>query len=135
MKLVLLNTVILYSFCLSGLRAQNLPSLVSGKNINATFSILAYDREAGEWGIAVATNNIYVGNSTVYIEPGLGAFSVIAETEPVYALEGFEQLRQGKTIREAIEYTAGLDSDVGLRQVSGIDSIGRVYAFTGSSWK
>ncbi len=58
--------------------AQNLPSLLTGRNINATFSITAYDSAAQEWGIAVATNNIYVGNSTVYITPGLGAFSVIA---------------------------------------------------------
>jgi cytochrome c-type biogenesis protein CcmH/NrfG len=35
----------------------------------------------------VATNNIYVGNSTIYIEPGVGAFSVIAET-----LDPFEDL-------------------------------------------
>ncbi len=56
--------------------SQNLPSLLKGKNINATFSIAGYDPKAQEWGIAVATNNIYVGNSTVYILPGLGAFSV-----------------------------------------------------------
>ena len=60
--------------------AQNTPSLLSGKNINATFSIIAYEEATQEWGIAVATNNIYVGNSTIYIEPGIGAFSVIAET-------------------------------------------------------
>lgn len=135
MKRIILSISAYFFLCIPGLRAQNLPSLVTGKNINATFSILAYDREAGEWGIAVATNNIYVGNSTVYIEPGLGAFSVIAETEPAYARDGFAQLRQGKSIREAIEYTALKDPEVGLRQVSGIDSLGRVYAFTGASWK
>ena len=101
----------------------------------ATFSILAYDREAGQWGIAVATNNIYVGNSTIYIQPGLGAFSVIAETEPAYAVNGFQQLRLGRTIQSAIEFTRGQDADSATRQVSGIDSVGNCYAFTGGSWQ
>ncbi|GEP88375.1 Uncharacterized conserved protein, Ntn-hydrolase superfamily [Chitinophaga terrae (ex Kim and Jung 2007)] len=115
--------------------AQNLPSLVSGKNINTTFSIVAFDSVAKEWGVAVATNNIYVGNSTIYIQPGLGAFSVIAETEPKYAIEGFEQLKQGKTIQQAIEYTMQEDAERYLRQVSGIDRNGFTFAFTGAAWK
>jgi uncharacterized Ntn-hydrolase superfamily protein len=114
---------------------QNLPSLLKGRNINATFSITAFDSSAGEWGVAVATNNIYVGNSTVYIRPGLGAFSVIAETDPDYALHGFEALRAGKNIREAIEQTMAGDSEAYSRQVSGVDAHGNCFAFTGSTWK
>jgi len=115
--------------------AQNLPSLLLNKNINSTFSIIAYDSIAKEWGIAVATNNIYVGNSTVYIQPGLGAFSVIAETEPAYAINGFKQLKAGKTIKQAILYTQLRDAEPELRQVSGIDAHGNVYAFTGAALK
>jgi uncharacterized Ntn-hydrolase superfamily protein len=115
--------------------SQNLPSLLTGKNISATFSITAYDPAAQEWGIAVATNNICVGNSTIYVQPGLGAFSVIAETEPAYAHNGFDQLKQGKSIREAIEYTMQTDSESYLRQVAGIDRNGMTFAFTGASWK
>ncbi|WP_419700341.1 DUF1028 domain-containing protein [Mucilaginibacter sp. NFX135] len=116
-------------------RAQNLPSLVLNRNINSTFSIIAYDPQAQEWGIAVATNNIYVGNSTCYIRPGMGAFSVIAETEPMYAYNGFDQLKAGKTIEQAIQYTQMKDTLADYRQVSGIDAKGNVYAFTGSSLK
>jgi uncharacterized Ntn-hydrolase superfamily protein len=115
--------------------SQNLPSLLTGRNLNSTFSITAYDPASKEWGIAVATNNIYVGNSTVYIKPGIGAFSVIAETEPAYALNGFDQLQSGHPIREAIEYTRKQDSDSYLRQVAGIDKDGNTYAFTGEFWK
>lgn len=124
-----------FLFYCSNLAGQNRPSLVKGKNINATFSIVAYDPDAKEWGIAVATNNIYVGNSTVYIQPGLGAFSVIAETEPAYALNGFDALKAGKSIQEAIEQTRNNDADVYSRQVSGIDAHGNGFAFTGSMWK
>lgn len=126
---------ILLAFICQHTLAQNLPSLLTGKNVYSTFSITAYDSAAQEWGIAVATNNICVGNSTVYVKPGLGAFSVIAETLPDYAYNGFDQLEKGKTIREAIEYTSATDSEVYLRQVAGIDKQGHTFAFTGASWK
>lgn len=114
---------------------QNLPSLLTDKNINATFSILAYDEDSQEWGIAVATDNIYVGNSTIYIEPGVGAFSVIAETEPIYGIKGLEMLRNGSSVKEAIEAIKNRDKEVNYRQVSGIDAIGNTFAFTGGSLK
>ncbi|KAF2517147.1 DUF1028 domain-containing protein [Flavobacterium foetidum] len=113
--------------------AQNLPSLLLEKNINATFSITAYDEEAQEWGIAVATNNIYVGNSTVYIEPGVGAFSVIADTEPAYALNGFKNLKDGMSIKDAIELTKNKDEEWFYRQVAGLDKNGNAFAFTGQA--
>ncbi|MEM7379899.1 MAG: DUF1028 domain-containing protein [Bacteroidota bacterium] len=112
---------------------QNLPSLLSDRNINATFAIMAYDAKAEEWGVAVATNNIYVGNSTVYIEPGLGAFSVIAETEPSYALEGFRLLREGKSVEEAILEVKNRDDQANYRQVAGMDAQGNIFAFSGKS--
>jgi len=82
---------------------QNIQSLSTEKKINSTFSILAYDSNAEEWGNAVATNNIYVGNSTIYIEPKVGAFSVIADIEPMYGINGLEGLKAGKSIKQAIE--------------------------------
>ncbi len=115
--------------------SQNLPSLLTKKNINSTFSILAYDEDAKEWGIAVATDNIYVGNSTIYIQPELGAFSVIAETEPRYGLEGFEKLKAGKSIEQAIIEVKDNDDGANYRQISGIDTKGNVFAFTGKSLK
>lgn len=115
--------------------SQNLPSLLSGKNISATFSVVGYDEKTQEWGIAVATNNIYVGNSTIYIEPGVGAFSVIAETDPRYGINGLKQLRAGKSIKEAILSTQKIDDQKHYRQVSGIDKNGNVFAFTGEALK
>jgi uncharacterized Ntn-hydrolase superfamily protein len=112
---------------------QNLPSLLNDKNINSTFSIVAYNENTQEWGIAVATNNICVGNSTIYIEPGVGAFSVIAETEPDYAINGLQQLRQGKSIEEAINFTKVKDKESHYRQVGGLDQHGNAFAFTGEA--
>jgi uncharacterized Ntn-hydrolase superfamily protein len=134
MKYIVKFLLLFLFICKAGY-SQNLPSLLLNRNINSTFSILAYDEMAKEWGIAVATNNIYVGNSTIYIQPGLGAFSIIAETEPSYAVNGFEELKKGKSIQQAIEFTKQKDAEWYNRQVSGIDAKGDVYAFTGAALK
>ncbi|MFB9076717.1 DUF1028 domain-containing protein [Flavobacterium procerum] len=131
MKLV--RQIIFSVFVFTKLNAQNLPSLLLDKNINATFSITAFDEKTQEWGIAVATNNIYVGNSTVYIEPGIGAFSVIADTEPAYAINGFKNLKEGMSIKDAIESTKNKDEEWFYRQVSGLDKNGNAFAFTGQA--
>lgn len=127
----------LFAFSISTLTSygQNLSSLLTERNINSTFSILAYDENAQEWGIAVATNNIYVGNSTIYIEPGVGAFSVIAETEPRYGIKGLEKLKAGKSIEQAITEVRNNDDGANYRQISGIDANGNTFAFTGKSLK
>lgn len=132
MKFACFYLCLLLSFSIS---AQNLPSLLTGRNINATFAIVGYDSVAQEWGVAVATHNIYVGNSTIYIEAGLGAFAVIAETEPDYGLHGLAQLRTGKSVQEAIEFTKTKDESSHYRQVAGIDAQGNTYAFTGEALK
>ncbi|BAV09934.1 Uncharacterized conserved protein, Ntn-hydrolase superfamily [Filimonas lacunae] len=119
-------------------QSQNLPSLLTEKNINATFAIAAYDAEAKEWGIAVATNNLYVGNSTIYIQPGVGAIAVIAETEPAYGIKGLQQLQKGKTPQQVIQEQLIKDEDATYRQVCVIDSIGNSFAYTGNTltyWK
>lgn len=126
---------LLFSFISIIATGQNMPSLLSGKNINSTFSILAFDEENKEWGIAVATDNICVGNSTIYIKPGIGAFSVIAETNPEYATNGFSKLKEGSTIEESILYTKSQDEESHYRQVSGMDSKGNIFAFTGEALK
>jgi uncharacterized Ntn-hydrolase superfamily protein len=130
-----ISVLFLLLIILQSATAQNLPSLVTEKNINSTFSILAYDDKAQEWGIAVATNNLYVGNSTIYLQPGVGAVSVIAETEPDYGINGLEQLKQGKTPQQAIELTLKNDPFSLHRQLGILDKQGRAYAYTGSGLK
>ena len=112
-----------------------MPSLLNNRNINSTFSIIAFDDKAKEWGIAVATNNICVGSSTIYIEPDIGAFAVIAETEPKYGIEGLVKLKAGKSVEEAVSEIKLHDDNSNYRQIAGIDSEGNVYAFTGKSLK
>jgi uncharacterized Ntn-hydrolase superfamily protein len=118
--------------------AQNLPSLLSGRNTNSTFAIVAYDKETQKWGIAVATNNIYVGNSTIYIEPGVGAAAVIAETEPAYGINALKELKLGYSPAQAANYTMQTDSMADYRQLGIVDKDGRTFGYTGHAltyWK
>ena len=101
----------------------------------STFSIIAIDKESKEVGIAVATNNIAVGASTIYIDPMIGAFSVIAETEPQYGINGLSELRRGQSVRAAIEHSIANDDSPHSRQVAGIDMAGNSHVYTGSSVK
>lgn len=133
MKLVYL---FIFFFCFSDdCFTQNLPSLLTQRNIQSTFSITAYDPIEQEWGIAVATDNIYVGNSTIYIEPGVGAFSVIAETEPRYGIEGLERLKQGEALEMILDSLQLIDEEAKYRQVAAIDGQGNTAAFTGAALK
>lgn len=124
---------------LSGIAsAQNLPSLLSGRNINSTFAIVAYDKETQKWGVAVATNNIYVGNSTIYIEPGVGAAAVIAETEPEYGINALKNLKLGSSPAQAVNATMQADVMPDYRQFGIVDKNGSTFGYTGhalSYWK
>jgi uncharacterized Ntn-hydrolase superfamily protein len=129
------------TFCLVlslNAKAQNLPSLLNQRNTNSTFAIVAYDSETQKWGIAVATNNIYVGNSTIYIAPGVGAAAVIAETEPIYGINALKKMRQGFTPAQAANFTLRTDSMPDYRQLGIVDKFGHSYGYTGhalSYWK
>lgn len=127
--LILVSYTLRPPFC----SAQNVPSLLLERPFTSTFSIVAYDPETQQWGIAVATNNLYVGNSTIYIQPGVGAISVIAETLPDYGVVGLRQLSRGKSPKDAIEMIRKTDDQADYRQVSVVNKRGETYAFTGHS--
>jgi len=115
--------------------AQNIQSLLLERDIQSTFAIIGLDPETEELGIAVATNNIYVGNSTIYIKPGVGAIATIAETQPEYGIIGLKKLEEGEPIDQILDELKAKDEDARFRQIGGLDANGIGYAFTGESVK
>lgn len=61
---------------------------------HATFSIIACDR-AGSCGVAVATNNLAVGSSVLYVQAKVGALVTQYETNPSYGPKGLSLLATG----------------------------------------
>jgi len=110
--------------------------LVLASRAFATFSISACD-SAGNCGVAIATNNLAVGATTIFAESGAGVVVTQFESNPFYGPRGLAALRRGRDAAHTLaELLAGDDNfegqDVRSRQVAVIDAQGGAVAFTGA---
>jgi len=97
----------------------------------ATFSIVAYDPETQELGIAVQSKFIAVGAVVPWAQAGVGAVATQSFANTTYGPKGLELLAAGKTPEEAIRELTGADGDAGRRQAGIVDAKGRSATFTG----
>ncbi|HYL78818.1 MAG TPA: DUF1028 domain-containing protein [Bryobacteraceae bacterium] len=99
----------------------------------ATFSIVAYDAENGDWGVAVASRYFSVGSVVPWAEAGVGAIATQANVNVGYGPRGLELLRQGHTAKEVLDQLLAEDKFEGKdgRQVAIIDGKGNIATFTG----
>jgi uncharacterized Ntn-hydrolase superfamily protein len=99
----------------------------------STFSIVAYDPVAGDWGVAVASRYFSVGSVVPWAEAGVGAIATQANVNVGYGPRGLELLRQGLSARQVLDKLLAEDTFEGKdgRQVAIIDSKGNIAAFTG----
>ncbi len=97
-----------------------------------TFSIAAYDAEAGEWGIAVASRVLAVGYIVPWAKAGVGAVATQAFANLDYGIEGLSLLEEGLSAGEVLERLREKDEDRERRQVAVIDAAGNVATFTGA---
>jgi uncharacterized Ntn-hydrolase superfamily protein len=99
--------------------------------IVATYSIVACDLEAGQWGVAVQSKFLAVGSVVPWAEPHVGAIATQSYANPRYGPDGLALLRDGRSAEETIEALTATDTDRALRQVGVVDGAGRAAAFTG----
>ncbi|HHW17452.1 MAG TPA: DUF1028 domain-containing protein [Firmicutes bacterium] len=99
----------------------------------STFSIVAWDGDAREWGVAVQSKFLGVGSVVPWAQAGVGAIATQARANTRYGPLGLELLRSGKTAREVVEELISTDEGADSRQLGVVDSHGRAWAFTGSS--
>ena len=97
----------------------------------ATYSIVACDLEAGQWGVAVQSKFLAVGSVVPWAEPHTGAIATQSYANPRYGPEGLALLREGRSAEEAIELLTAADDDRAQRQVGVVDGAGRAASFTG----
>ncbi len=99
----------------------------------STFSIVAYDPEAGDWGVAVASRYFSVGAVVPWAEAGVGAVATQANVNVGYGPRGLELLKQGLTARQVLDKLLAEDTfeDKDGRQVAIVDSKGGIAAYTG----
>jgi len=97
-----------------------------------TFSIVAFDPERQEWGVAVASRALASGAVVPWAKAGVGAVATQSYTNVTYGSRGLELLAEGKTPEQTIEKLTGEDNNKEFRQVGMVDAMGNVANYTGS---
>src|SRR5438094_2880937 len=98
----------------------------------ATYSIVACDLQAEQWGVAVQSKFLAVGSVVPWAEPHVGAVATQAWANPRYGPDGLALLRSGKPAEEVVQALTAADEGREHRQVGTVDAAGRAATFTGA---
>ncbi|MFN7249790.1 MAG: DUF1028 domain-containing protein [Anaerobacillus sp.] len=101
------------------------------KDLVATFSIVGYDPETEELGIAVQSKFLGVGAVVPWAKAGVGAVATQSYANTTYGPLGLDLMAAGKTAQETIDLLTAEDEDRALRQVGIVDGKGNAATFTG----
>ncbi len=96
-----------------------------------TFSIVAYDPESGDLGVAVESKFLGVGAVVPWAKAGVGAIATQSWANTTYGPRGLELLEKGLSAQEVLDKLISEDKDKETRQVAVVDAQGRVVNFTG----
>ena len=96
-----------------------------------TFSIAAFCRRTREFGCAVATSSMAVGNRVPFVAPGLGVVLSQARSDPRLGLLGMKRLEAGRSARETLADMIASTPQSAWRQLGVVDRDGGVAEFTG----
>src|SRR5580765_5136710 len=90
----------------------------------ATYSIVACDLEAGQWGVGVQSKFLAAGSLVPWAEPGVGAIATQAFANPRYGPDGLALLREGASAAEAVDRLTAADDGRAQRQLGIVDGHG-----------
>jgi uncharacterized Ntn-hydrolase superfamily protein len=96
-----------------------------------TYSIVACDLEASQWGVAVQSKFLAVGSVVPWAEAGVGAVATQAYANPSYGPDGLALLREGLSAEQVVAKLVALDSGSDERQLGVVDGEGRAATWTG----
>ena len=96
-----------------------------------TYSIVAYDQETGELGVAVQSHWFSVGSLVPWAKAGVGAVATQSFVKVEYGPEGIRKMESGMSAEEALSSLLKEDEGESVRQVAMIDVNGSVAAHTG----
>jgi uncharacterized Ntn-hydrolase superfamily protein len=98
----------------------------------ATYSIVACDLEAAQWGVSVQSKFLSVGSVVPWAEPHVGAIATQAYANPRYGPNGLDLLRQGLSAQEVVDRLTREDDGRDHRQLGVVDGQGRAATYTGN---
>ena len=97
-----------------------------------TYSIVAFDEETGELGVAVQSHWFSVGFLVPWAKAGVGAVATQSFVKVDYGPEGLIRMEHGQSAEEALTSLLAEDDGKAVRQVAMIDVKGSVAAHTGT---
>jgi len=99
--------------------------------IVSTYSIVACDLDAAEWGVAVQSKFLAVGSVVPWAEPQVGAIATQAYANPRYGPDGLALLRDTASAEETVRRLTEADAGRDERQLGVVDGSGGSAAWTG----
>jgi uncharacterized Ntn-hydrolase superfamily protein len=103
----------------------------NGGGPRGTFSIVGYDPQKKEWGIAVQSKFLAVGSAVPWARAGAGAVATQSWANTSYGPNGLAMMEEGLPSEGVIARLTEEDEDRALRQVGVVDASGHAAAFTG----
>lgn len=103
----------------------------------STFSIVGYDPEKQEWGVAVQSKFLAAGAAVPFARAGAGAIATQANANLDYGELGLILLKKGYSAKQVVDALVSMDEGRDQRQVGVVDSKGNSYSYTGkecSDW-
>ena len=98
-----------------------------------TFSIVAYDPVAKEWGVATQSKFLAVGAVVPWALANAGAIATQSYANTSFGPRGLELLAQGLSAAETLDRLLAADEGREQRQVGIVDRDGSAATFTGSA--
>jgi len=105
---------------------------VRSSHVVATYSIVACDLDARQWGVATQSKFLAVGSVVPWAEAHVGAVATQSYANPRYGPDGLALLRQGLSASEVVKRLTEADDDREQRQLGIVDARGKAASFTGS---
>ena len=97
----------------------------------STYSIVAYDEETGQLGVAVQSHWFSVGSLVPWIKAGVGAVATQSFVKVEYGPNGLKLMGKGFSAEDALKILVEEDENSDVRQVGMVDVKGSASAFTG----
>jgi uncharacterized Ntn-hydrolase superfamily protein len=98
----------------------------------STFSIVAYDPEAREWGVAVQSKFLAVGAIVPWARAGAGALATQSYANTSFGPDGLALMARGLSASQALEALIAADAGRDRRQVGLVDAAGQAATYTGA---
>jgi uncharacterized Ntn-hydrolase superfamily protein len=107
------------------------PADAEAPEVCATFSIVGYDPDRKEWGVAVASKFLAVGSVVPWAQAGVGAVATQSFANVTFGPKGLDLMGKGKSAEDTIKELTDADDGRDSRQVGMVDAKGEAATFTG----